>query len=334
MRFIDEAKIFVRAGDGGNGCVSFRREKFVPKGGPDGGDGGNGGNIKIVTNKNLSSLLDYRYKKIHKAQNGDGGRGKNQHGKTASDLIIPVPIGTVIKNAEDGKILGDLTQNGMEFIVVKGGKGGKGNARFASSTNRSPQTATKGNPGELLEIELELKLLADVGILGFPNVGKSTLISKMSEARPKIADYPFTTLIPNLGIVRYGNYKSFVVADIPGIIEGASEGTGLGIRFLKHVERTRILIHLLNISPLTNRNPTDDYKKMNVELRKYSKDLAQKPQIIVINKIDVPNSTDRIKKVVDYFNSNNVEVLKISAITKKGIKELIYKVAEKLEKKE
>ncbi|NIP31405.1 MAG: GTPase ObgE [Candidatus Dadabacteria bacterium] len=331
MQFIDEAKISVKAGNGGNGCISFRREKFVPKGGPDGGDGGNGGDVIIMANKNLTSLLDHRYKKSYKAKNGGVGRGKDQHGKSAPDLIVPVPVGTIIKNIKTGEILGDLIHHEMKLIVARGGKGGKGNARFVSSTNQTPRFATDGKTGEELDIQLELKLLADVGILGFPNAGKSTLISKISEAKPKIADYPFTTLIPNLGVVSYGDHKSFVLADIPGIIEGAHKGVGLGIQFLKHVERTHILIHLLDLSTFTDRNPIDDYKKMNNELEKYSKELSKKPQIIVLNKIDLHGAKEKVDEIKKYFDDMNLEVLKISAITGEGTKELIYKIGKELE---
>lgn len=332
MQFIDEARIFVKSGKGGDGCVSFRREKFVAKGGPNGGDGGNGGDVIIAADGQMNSLLDHRYKKHYNAKNGENGRGKDQHGKNGADLIVPVPIGTIVKNLETEEILGDLTENNQQIVVAKGGRGGKGNARFTSSTNQAPRFATEGKDGEEFEIGLELKILADVGILGFPNAGKSTLISKISAAKPKIADYPFTTLVPNLGVVEYGDYKTFIIADIPGIIEGAHEGVGLGIQFLRHVERTHILIHMLDLTPDTDRNPIDDYKKMNKELRLYSEELAKKPQIIVLNKIDIADAEDISLKIENYFKDIGIEVYKISAITGKGTKELIYKVAEKLEK--
>ncbi|HSE83689.1 MAG TPA: GTPase ObgE, partial [Thermodesulfobacteriota bacterium] len=266
VKFIDEAKINVKSGRGGNGCASFRREKYVPRGGPNGGDGGDGGDVIVIAKENMTSLLDYRYKRHYRAESGEHGKGKDQHGKSAPPLLIPVPIGTVIKDLSTERILGDLTEDGQTLVVAKGGRGGKGNARFATSTNQAPKKAEPGEEGEEKDLLLELKLLADVGIIGFPNAGKSTLISRISAARPKIADYPFTTLVPNLGVVSYGENKTFVVADIPGLIKGAHEGTGLGIKFLRHIERTRILIHLLDLSPFTERDPIEDYHAMNEEL--------------------------------------------------------------------
>lgn len=331
-KFIDEAKIYVKSGKGGNGCISFRREKFVPRGGPNGGDGGKGGDIIFVTNENLSSLLDFRYKKKYKAKNGEHGKGKDQHGKNAPNLIIPVPIGTLIKNLDAGEVLGDLTENEQQIVAAKGGSGGKGNARFTSSTNQAPRHAEPGQEGKELNLLLELKLLADVGIIGFPNAGKSTLISKISAARPKIADYPFTTLVPNLGVVSYDDGKTFIVADIPGIIEGAHEGAGLGIQFLKHVERTKILLHLLDLSPMTNRDPIEDYKTMNKELKAFSKELSKKPQIIALNKVDITEAKQTAVKAEKYFKDKKSETLKISAITGDGVNELIYKITDELEK--
>ena len=331
-KFIDEAKIYVKSGKGGNGCISFRREKFVPRGGPNGGDGGKGGDIIFVTNENLSSLLDFRYKKKYKAKNGEHGKGKDQHGKNAPNLIIPVPIGTLIKNLDTGKITGDLIENEQQIVTAKGGSGGKGNARFTSSTNQAPHHAEPGQEGKELNLLLELKLLADVGIIGFPNAGKSTLISKISAARPKIADYPFTTLVPNLGVVSYDDGKTFVVADIPGIIERAHEGAGLGIQFLKHVERTKILLHLLDLSPMTSRNPIEDYKTLTKELKAFSKELSKKPQIIALNKVDITEAKQAADKVEKYFKDKKSEALKISAITGDGVNELIYKIADELEK--
>lgn len=331
MQFIDEAKVFVKSGKGGDGCVSFRREKYVPKGGPNGGDGGNGGDVVIVANSQLSSLLDTKYRKHYNAKNGENGRGKDQHGKSAPDLVIQVPLGTIVKKVADGELLGDLTEDGERLIVAKGGRGGKGNSRFTSATNQTPRFATEGKDGEEFEILLELKILADVGILGFPNAGKSTFISKISAARPKIADYPFTTLVPNLGVVEYGEFKSFVLADIPGIIEGAHEGVGLGIQFLKHVERTHLLIHMLDLTPIPNRNPVDDYNKMNHELKSYSKQLAEKPQIVVLNKTDIPGTEKICLETEKYFNQIGIDIYKISAITGEGVKDLIYKIAALLE---
>lgn len=331
VKFIDEAKIYVKSGRGGKGCVSFRREKFVPRGGPDGGDGGDGGDVILIAKENMTSLLDYHYKQHYRAQNGEHGRGKNQHGKNAPPLFIPVPVGTVVRDLTTGEILGDLTEDGQTLLVARGGRGGRGNARFATPTNQAPRYAEPGEEGEERTLILELKLLADVGIIGFPNVGKSTLISRISAARPKIADYPFTTLVPNLGVVSYNEGKTFVVADIPGLIKGAHEGAGVGIRFLKHIERTRLLIHLLDLSPLTGRDPIEDYKVTNEELEAYSPELRRKPQIIAPNKIDITEARERLKEVKDYFNKMGIEVFPISSVTGEGIKELVKEVGRRLE---
>lgn len=330
VKFIDEAKIYVRSGRGGNGCVSFRREKFVPRGGPDGGDGGNGGDIliKAVTNKN--SLLDHRYTQHYRAKNGQHGRGKNKHGKTAPSLTIPVPIGTVVKNYDTDEIIGDLTVNGQEIVVAKGGRGGRGNSRFTTSVNRAPKYAEQGEEGEEKSIKLELKLLADISVIGFPNAGKSTLISKISAARPKVAEYPFTTLTPNLGVVSYNEGKTFIVADIPGLISGAHMGAGLGIRFLKHIERTKIIIHLIDISPLTKREPLEDYRILNNELDAYSPDLKTKPQIVALNKIDIKEANERLPEIRKRFKKLGVEVFPISAVTGEGIPELIRETTRQL----
>lgn len=319
MLLIDYAKIHVKAGDGGNGCISFRREKYIPKGGPDGGDGGKGGDVIIRASRNLSTLLDYKYKTFYRAQNGEHGRGKNQHGKSGEDIILLVPCGTVVKDAQTRKIIADLVNDGDEVIVARGGKGGKGNARFATPTNRAPRLAEKGEKGEEKEIELELKLIADVGLVGFPNVGKSTLISKISAAKPKIADYPFTTLQPNLGIVKYGEYKSFVVADMPGLIEGAHLGKGLGIQFLKHIERTKLLIIMIES---TSQNPVRDYQTLINEMRLFSQTLIEKPRIAAITKIDLADEKLR-KELKSIKFEDNIPVTMISAITGEGLKELI-----------
>lgn len=319
MLLIDYAKIYVKAGDGGNGCVSFRREKYVPKGGPDGGDGGKGGDVIIRADKDLSTLLDYRYKTFYKAKNGEHGRGKNQHGKNGEDIILLVPCGTIVKDAQTGEFLADLVNHGDEVIVARGGKGGRGNAKFATPTNRAPRFAEKGEKGEEREIELELKLIADVGLVGFPNVGKSTLISRISAAKPKIADYPFTTLQPNLGIVKYDEFKSFVVADMPGLIKGAHTGKGLGIQFLKHIERTKLLVIMIEcVSP----NPVEDYKTLLNEMKLFSPTLVEKPRIIAITKIDLADTKLRTKLDKTNFE-DNVPVIKISAVTGEGLKELI-----------
>ena len=330
MQFIDEAKITVISGNGGDGCVSFRREKFVPKGGPNGGDGGKGGDVVVLADANMSSLLDYRYKKEYKAPNGQPGRGKDQHGKSGSDLIIPVPSGTVITSCEDEETLSDLVEDGQRFTVAEGGDGGRGNSRFVSPTNRAPREAESGRRGVRKEVRLELKILADVGILGFPNAGKSTLISKISAARPKISGYPFTTLVPNLGVVSYGDHQSFVIADIPGIIEGAHKGLGLGIQFLKHVERTRLLVHMLDLDPMSGRDPVEDYDKINSELKEYSAKLAEKPQLVVLNKIDIAEAGERSVDTARQLKKRDVETLTISAVTGEGSQQLVYSIGERL----
>ena len=331
VKFIDEAKIYIKAGDGGRGCVSFRREKYVPRGGPNGGDGGNGGDIIMVARRNMSSLLDHRYQQHYRAKRGEHGRGKDQHGKNSEHLLIPVPMGTIVKDFETEEFLGDLTENNQELIVAKAGRGGKGNARFVSSTNQAPKEAEPGGEGEEKTLKLELKLLADVGLLGFPNAGKSTLISTISAARPKIADYPFTTLVPNLGVVSYRDGATFVLADIPGLIEGAHEGAGLGIQFLRHIERTKILIHLLDLSPITNRDPIEDYETMNRELKAYSEELSKKPQILALNKIDITEVREDLEKIEKHFSKSGVKTFPISSATGEGTKELVWEVVRHLE---
>jgi GTPase len=330
IRFIDEAKIYVRSGRGGNGCVSFRREKFVPRGGPNGGDGGNGGDVVLKAAANKNSLLDHRYEQHYRAKNGQHGRGKNQHGKSAPSLIIPVPIGTVVKYDETDEVIGDLILDGQEMVVAKGGRGGRGNSHFKTSVNRAPKYAEQGEEREEKTIKLELKLLADISVIGFPNVGKSTLISKISAARPKVADYPFTTLTPNLGVVSYDEGRTFVVADVPGLIEGAHVGTGLGIRFLKHIERTKIIIHLIDISPLTKREPVEDYKILNNELEAYSPVLQKKPQIVALNKIDIKEANERLVEIRKKFKKIRVEIFPISAVTGEGINKLIREATRQL----
>ncbi len=332
VKFVDEAKIYVKSGRGGKGCVSFRREKFVPRGGPNGGDGGDAGDVILIARENMTSLLDHHYKQHYRAQNGEHGRGKDQHGKNAPDLLVPVPIGTVVKDFFTRETLGDITQDDQTLVVARGGRGGQGNARFATSTNQAPRHAEPGEENEERTLLLELKLLADVGIIGFPNAGKSTLISRISAARPKIADYPFTTLIPNLGVVSYGEGKTLVVADIPGLIKGAHEGAGLGIKFLRHIERTRILIHLLDLSPFTERDPIEDYQAMNEELEAYSPELRKKPQIITPNKIDITEAREKLKEIKNYFKKLGIKVFPISSVTGEGIKELIMGAGRSLEK--
>ncbi len=332
VKFIDEAKIYIKSGAGGRGCVSFRREKYVPRGGPNGGDGGNGGDVVMITNENMSSLLDHRYRQHYRAKRGEHGKGKDMHGKNADTLYIPVPVGTIVRDFDTGEVLGDLTEANETLLVAKGGRGGKGNARFATSTNQAPKTAEPGGESQERTLLLELKLLADVGIIGFPNAGKSTLISRISAARPKVADYPFTTLVPNLGVVSYGDGKTFVVADIPGIIEGAHEGAGLGIQFLKHIERTKLLIHLLDLSPVTGRDPVEDYETLNRELKAYSRELSKKPQIVAPNKIDITESRLKLDEVKKYFDKKRIKIYPISSATGEGLKELVRETGKRLEK--
>jgi GTPase len=327
MKFIDEVKINVASGAGGAGCVSFRREKFIPFGGPNGGDGGKGGDVIFTATAALSTLLELRVRPHLKAERGKHGSGKDKHGANGDDLTILVPVGTVIRDAESGEELADLTDNGASVVLLKGGRGGQGNARFTTSTNRAPKFAQSGEPGEERWLRLELKLMADVGLLGFPSVGKSSLITKVSAARPKIADYPFTTLAPNLGVVQYKNYKTFVMADIPGIIEGAHEGAGLGHRFLKHVERTDILLHMLDLSWMPERDPIREYQAINRELALFDAELAGKPQIIVINKIDLPNVRERLPEVAAWFTGQGLQVFPVSAATGDGIPALLDEIA-------
>lgn len=330
MKFIDEVKIFVKAGDGGKGCVSFRREKFVPRGGPDGGDGGKGGDVIVRTLISHRTLLDLQYRQHHVAKHGGHGKGSNKTGRNSEDVEISVPVGTLILDADTGELLADLTTNGQSFVVARGGIGGRGNARFATSTRQAPRYAQDGIKGEERRIRLELKLLADVGIIGLPNVGKSTFISKVSAARPKIADYPFTTLVPNLGVVKYGNFETFVIADIPGLIEGAHEGMGMGIRFLRHIERTTVLLHILDTSRESFENAWHDYETINRELAFFSPKLIEKPQVVAINKIDLPLTRERMKKTVDIFEKNGVEVWRFSAATGEGVQAVIHEIAKKL----
>jgi GTP-binding protein len=323
MKFIDEAKILVKAGDGGQGCVSFRREKFVPHGGPDGGNGGRGGDIILVTSRSHSTLLDMKYRQHHTAKRGGHGSGKNRTGKDATDIVLVVPMGTLVKDDETAEILADLTEEGQRFTVAKGGIGGKGNAWFTSSTYQAPRFAQEGMPGEERWVKLELKLLADVGIIGFPNVGKSTFIARVSAARPKIADYPFTTLTPNLGVVKYGNLESFVIADIPGLIEGAHQGLGRGIKFLRHVERTKVLLHIIDISDCACPGAWPNYLTINGELEKFSADMMKKPQIVAINKIDLTDTREKLEKEVALLEKNGIKVYPFSAATGEGTRDIL-----------
>ncbi len=332
MKFIDEAKVYVKAGDGGRGCVSFRREKYVPKGGPDGGNGGKGGDVKFIADNRLSSLLDFQYKREFSAERGQHGMGSLCSGKNGEDLVIKLPIGTLIKDHETGEILADLTHDGETFLCCKGGRGGKGNAHFATSTHQTPRFAQPGEAGTERHLKLELKLLADVGIIGFPNAGKSTLISHISAAKPKIADYPFTTLVPHLGIVQYGDFGGFVVADIPGLIEGAHEGKGLGIKFLKHIERTRLFIHVLDLSPFTERDPKEDFKVVNNELRSFNPELAAREQVVALNKVDITEANEHLPGLLNFFEGLGIKVIPISAATGKGLGDLVNHVGKEVER--
>jgi GTP-binding protein len=327
MSFIDEVKIYASAGAGGAGCVSFRREKFIPLGWPNGGDGGKGGDLIVAVSPHLSTLYDLRLHPHQKAQRGKNGMGSDRHGAGGEDLVILVPQGTIIKDAETGEIIADLAEAGQELLLLKGGRGGQGNARFATSTNKAPKFAQPGEPGEERVLRLELKLMADVGLLGFPSVGKSSFITRVSAARPKIADYPFTTLKPHLGVVEYKNYRTFVMADIPGIIEGAHDGAGLGHRFLRHVERTRILLHLLDPCRTHDSNPLDDYETLNRELALFNPDLAQKPQIVVVNKIDLPDVQALLPEITPYFTKRGLKLFPVSAATGAGIPPLLDEIA-------
>jgi GTP-binding protein len=334
MKFIDEAKVYVKAGDGGRGCVSFRREKFIPRGGPDGGNGGKGGDIIIRASGSHRTLLDLKYKQHHSAKHGGHGKGADRTGPNSPDVEIIVPVGTLVKDAETGEIIADLAVAGETSVVAKGGAGGKGNAWFATSTNQAPRYAQDGIKGEERWITLELKLLADVGIIGLPNVGKSTFISKVSAAKPKIADYPFTTLVPHLGVVKYGNLKTFIIADIPGLIKGAHAGMGMGTKFLRHIERTSVLLHMLDISHESHSDAWQDFETVNRELTLFSPSLGEKPQVVAINKIDLPITRDRFKKEFDIFKRNGIKVLAFSAITGEGIDSVISEITRKLHNNE
>ncbi len=331
MKFIDYVKIHVKAGDGGRGCVSFRREKYVPKGGPDGGDGGKGGNIIIKATKELNTLLDLRYQREYKAQRGEHGKGSNKHGRDGEGRIILVPVGTLIKNAETEEVIADLDHHDAEVVAAKGGRGGLGNAHFATPTRQAPKFAQPGEKGEEKWLVLELKLLADVGLIGLPNAGKSTLISVISSAKPKIADYPFTTLVPNLGVVKLEDFRSFVVADIPGLIEGAHRGAGLGFQFLRHVERTSILLHLVDISDMLTTDPVEDFEKINRELVLYSPELLDKPMAVAGTKLDMAHDRVRLNRLKNYCRDKGLDFFPISSATGEGIKELVKYLSKRVE---
>ncbi|WNG24527.1 GTPase ObgE [Cystobacter fuscus] len=331
MKFVDEVRIQVKAGDGGHGAVAFRREKYIDRGGPNGGDGGNGGSVIFQADPQLTTLLDYRYQQHHRAKSGEGGMGNDCNGRSAEDLVLRVPVGTLIRDDTTDEVLADLNDPGQKVVVCKGGRGGLGNMNFATSTRQTPRFAQDGTPGEERTLRLELKLLADVGLLGFPNAGKSTLISIVSRARPKIANYPFTTLVPNLGLVQYKDGLSFVMADIPGIIEGASEGVGLGHQFLRHVERCKVLIHLLDMGTETeDRDPLRDFDTLNTELRKYSEELSHKPQVVALNKLDLPHALERQESVTRELRRRGIAVFPISCATGLGMQPLLDTVAEVL----
>ncbi|NLM75020.1 MAG: GTPase ObgE [Clostridiaceae bacterium] len=328
--FIDYAEIYIKAGDGGDGAVSFRREKYIPNGGPDGGDGGDGGNVVFKVDTGLRTLMDFRYKRKYVAENGERGGKSNMTGRRGADLIIRVPQGTVVKDKETGRIIADLHEVDQEEIIARGGKGGAGNQRFATPTRQAPNFAKRGSPGQERTVILELKLIADVGLIGFPNVGKSTLLSVVSKAKPKVADYHFTTLTPNLGVVSLGEGQSFVMADLPGLIEGAHEGTGLGHKFLRHVERTRLLIHVVDIAETEGRDAIEDFDVINKELELYNPELAKRPQIIAANKIDALQDPDRLKRFKAEMEKRGYKVFEISAATNKGVDELMYYTYEEL----
>ncbi|ABO51042.1 GTP1/OBG sub domain protein [Desulforamulus reducens MI-1] len=328
--FYDRAKIYVKGGDGGNGCIAMRREKYVPFGGPWGGDGGHGGDVTFIADEGLNTLQDFRYKKHFKAERGGHGMGKNMNGPAGEDLLVKVPTGTVVREAETGRLIADLLENGQQVVIAKGGRGGRGNVHFASSSNKAPRIAEKGEPGEELWLELELKVIADVGLIGFPNAGKSTFISMVSAAKPKIADYPFTTLVPNLGVVSAGEEGSFVLADIPGLVEGASQGVGLGHEFLRHTERTRLLIHVVDTAGTEGRDPVEDIKIINRELELYDPRLSTRPQIIAANKMDIiPLAEENLARLREEFGEQ-FEIYPISAATNQGLDKVIHRVAELL----
>src|SRR6476661_4853943 len=329
--FIDRVKIRIKAGDGGNGVTAFRREKFIPRGGPSGGDGGVGGDVWMESDEGLNTLLHLRYNPEHKAERGHHGEGSNRFGKDGADEMVKVPVGTQVFDAASNELLFDFTEPGQRFLAAKGGKGGWGNAHFATPTRRAPKFHYTGRPGEEKELQLELKLVADVGLVGFPNAGKSTLISVISAAKPKIADYPFTTLEPNLGVVDMGDFNTFVVADIPGLIEGASEGAGLGDRFLRHVERTELILHLVDVSSLSGRDPVEDYEIINRELANYNPELADRPQIVVATKMDAVDEPERVAKLAEKARADGKAYFEISSVTNMGVKALVSAVARRLD---
>ncbi|NLM48129.1 MAG: GTPase ObgE [Epulopiscium sp.] len=329
--FVDRVKIYIESGSGGNGAVSFRREKYVPNGGPDGGDGGKGGDIIFEVDEGLNTLMDFRHQKHFKAERGEDGKKKKCDGKNGKDLIIKVPPGTIIKEAETGKIMADMTGETKSKVLLKGGKGGRGNQHFATASRQAPRYAERGQEGKGYWVILELKVIADVGLVGFPNAGKSTLLSVLTNAEPKIADYPFTTLHPNLGVVRNPYGRDFVIADIPGIIEGAHQGIGLGHDFLRHIERTKILLHMVDVASIEGRNPAEDVEKINFELKAYNEELLKRPQIIVANKIDVMENENNLNLLKETYETKGIKVIPISAATQKGLKDLLIEISKILD---
>ena len=331
--FLDEVKIFVRSGDGGNGLVAFRREKYVPKGGPAGGDGGRGANVVFIVDEGLRTFMDYRYQKKFVAPNGENGMSKGMHGRKSKDLYLKVPPGTVIRDTDTGEVLADLVEHEQEVVVARGGRGGRGNCRFATPSNPAPEIAENGEPGEERNLTLELKLMADVGLVGFPSVGKSMLLSITSKAKPKIADYHFTTLAPNLGVVETKDHRSFVMADLPGLIEGASQGVGLGHQFLRHIERTKVIVHVVDMSATDGRDPYEDYKIINQELAEYNMRLLERPQVVVANKMDIPVASENLKEFKKQLENDgeDVDIVEISAFTRSNIDNLLYKVSDILD---
>lgn len=328
--FVDQTKIYVKGGDGGNGMVAFRREKYVPNGGPAGGDGGKGADVVFEVNEGLRTLMDFRYQRHFKAPRGEHGMSKNQHGKNSKDMIVKVPPGTVVIDDKTKEVIADLVEHGQRAVIVKGGRGGRGNSRFATPSNPAPELAENGEPGQERDVVLELKLLADVGLVGFPSVGKSTLLSVVSSAKPKIAEYHFTTIVPNLGMVETEDNRSFVMADLPGLIEGASEGVGLGHQFLRHIERTRVIVHVIDMAAMEGRDPYEDYLTINKELEEYNLRLTERPQIIVANKMDMPDAAENLEKFKEQLEED-YPIFPISAVTRKGLRELLFAIADKIE---
>jgi GTPase len=328
--FVDQVKIYVKGGDGGNGMVAFRREKYVPKGGPAGGDGGKGGDVIFIVDEGLRTLMDFRYQRHFKATKGENGRSKSQHGKNAEDLVVKVPPGTVVKDDDTGEVIADLVRHGERAVIAKGGRGGRGNIRFATSKNPAPEIAENGEPGQERYIVLELKVLADVGLVGFPSVGKSTLLSIVSSARPKIAEYHFTTIVPNLGVVETEDGRSFVMADLPGLIEGAHQGAGLGLQFLRHIERTRVIVHVIDMGAVEGRDPYQDFLTINKELREYNLRLTERPVVIAANKMDMPGAEENLEKFKEQLQED-ISIFPISAVTQSGIRELLLAIADTLE---